>query len=627
MVGYVAGAFNDSGFGNTYLGAMAGNQNVDGGYNTFLGNQAGRFATSGNSNTFLGGLSGWQTIDGQYNTFVGTGSGYENRSGSANTYLGNSAGQNNTEGDGNVFIGSYAGSNETGSNKLYISNSFSDPPLLYGDFSTRRVGIGTKALEAELDVAGACNVSTKYSIAGSTVVAVPGELNTHVGTWAGAGNTSSSGTFVGSYAGNVNQGPDNTFLGAQAGAQNTAGEANTFVGAYAGIDHVSGDGNTYVGTRAGENNQTGDGNTFLGSSAGLFTTTGSGNTLVGYNAGLLAGSGNVLIGNQACATVPVSNKLYIANGVLDDAVLIHGDFSTGQLSFGCVNNEYTFEFASTSTKAFKVGNSDAWIDMKTHDNPVLGFSDNNGNEAGIIYGTENGSGENVLSIWGVNDAGGGTSGTNFHENGYVGIGTNDPERKLHIVGVNPRVLIEATSSNPEVDFKSNGDASGEVWAVYKDSATDDLRFYQNGDRLTIEGGTGNVGIGTESPGSCKLYVNGGAGGTGAWNSCSDQRFKRNVRAIGDALGKVLDLRGVTFDWKADEYPDKNFERGAHYGCIAQEVQEILPEVVREGPDGDKAVAYSEIVPVLIESIKDQQAQIEELRTEVCRLKEALDSRD
>ena len=98
------------------------------------------------------------------------------------------------------------------------------------------------------------------------------------------------------------------------------------------------------------------------------------------------------------------------------------------------------------------------------------------------------------------------------------------------------------------------------------------------------------------------------------------RFKDNIAPIGDALGKVLSLRGVAFDWKTDEHPDKTFDEGTHFGVIAQEIEEVLPEVVRVGPDGDKAVAYSEIVPVLIESIKTQQQQIEELEAEVDRLK-------
>ena len=76
---------------------------------------------------------------------------------------------------------------------------------------------------------------------------------------------------------------------------------------------------------------------------------------------------------------------------------------------------------------------------------------------------------------------------------------------------------------------------------------------------------------------------------------------------------------MTFDWKTDEYPEKDFDEGTHYGCIAQEVEEVLPEVVGEGPDGDKTVAYAEIVPVLIESIKAQQRQIELLEARIAEL--------
>jgi hypothetical protein len=76
---------------------------------------------------------------------------------------------------------------------------------------------------------------------------------------------------------------------------------------------------------------------------------------------------------------------------------------------------------------------------------------------------------------------------------------------------------------------------------------------------------------------------------------------------------------VTFDWRQDEYPDMNFDEGTHYGCIAQEVEAVLPEVVQESPDGDKTVAYAEIVPVLIESIKAQQRKIELLEARIAEL--------
>jgi len=93
------------------------------------------------------------------------------------------------------------------------------------------------------------------------------------------------------------------------------------------------------------------------------------------------------------------------------------------------------------------------------------------------------------------------------DNGNVGIGTTSPSNKLHIFGSNPRLIIEASSSNAEINFKNYDDTGGEVWALYKDAGTDDFRFYQNGDKVTIKNSTGNVGIGTTNP-SRRLTVRG-----------------------------------------------------------------------------------------------------------------------
>jgi hypothetical protein len=95
----------------------------------------------------------------------------------------------------------------------------------------------------------------------------------------------------------------------------------------------------------------------------------------------------------------------------------------------------------------------------------------------------------------------------IYDNGNIGIGTTNPQRKLHILGANPRIFIEASSSNAEINFMNIGDTGAEGWAFYKDSTSDDLRFYQNGDRMTLQSATGNVGIGTTSP-SQKLTVAG-----------------------------------------------------------------------------------------------------------------------
>lgn len=100
--------------------------------------------------------------------------------------------------------------------------------------------------------------------------------------------------------------------------------------------------------------------------------------------------------------------------------------------------------------------------------------------------------------------------------GGVGIGTNNPSRILHIKGDNPRILIEASSISPEVNFKNTGDLDSETWALYKHGTTDDFRFYQNGDKVTIQNSTGNVGIGTTNP-AYKLDVNGDINVAGSYN--------------------------------------------------------------------------------------------------------------
>jgi len=154
FVGIEAGANNTTGYNNTFLGKYAGHSNTEGYYNTFSGNSAGYFNTKGYRNTFLGNYAGYRNTEGNFNTFLGNYAGHHNSTGNYNTFSGNSAGYSNTKGTGNVFIGYRAGYNETGDNKLYIANSSADPPLIYGDFSTGNVGIGTETPGEKLDIVG-----------------------------------------------------------------------------------------------------------------------------------------------------------------------------------------------------------------------------------------------------------------------------------------------------------------------------------------------------------------------------------------------------------------------------------------------------------------------------------------
>ena len=93
----------------------------------------------------------------------------------------------------------------------------------------------------------------------------------------------------------------------------------------------------------------------------------------------------------------------------------------------------------------------------------------------------------------------------------------------------------------------------------------------------------------------------------AWTVYSSKRWKTNIKPIDDPLEKVRQLRGVSFDWKADDKHD--------IGLIAEEVGEVIPEVVAYESNGEdaKSVDYARIVAVLIEAVKAQQKEIDELK--------------
>jgi hypothetical protein len=125
--------------------------------------------------------------------------------------------------------------------------------------------------------------------------------------------------------------------------------------------------------------------------------------------------------------------------------------------------------------------------------------------------------------------------------------------------------------------------------------------------------------------NCALGVNVSTSGTNgridAGNdvvafSTSDKRLKENIKPLNSALDKVLQINGVSFDWKPlteEEKKTIHGNEGHDVGVIAQEIEEVLPEVVTTRDSGYKAVKYEKIVPLLIEAIKEQQQQINELK--------------
>jgi len=126
---------------------------------------------------------------------------------------------------------------------------------------------------------------------------------------------------------------------------------------------------------------------------------------------------------------------------------------------------------------------------------------------------------------------------------------------------------------------------------------------------------GSLGVGTAASGT--LGEIRAANNITAYYS-SDARLKENVVNISNPISKVKALNGVEFDW-TDKYLEEHggedgyFLRKHDIGIIAQELEQVLPEIVADRPDGYKAVKYDRIVALLIEAIKELSEEVERLK--------------
>jgi len=128
---------------------------------------------------------------------------------------------------------------------------------------------------------------------------------------------------------------------------------------------------------------------------------------------------------------------------------------------------------------------------------------------------------------------------------------------------------------------------------------------RNSISLVVTGG-GNTLLGTQSDNGERLYVSGSIRATGSITANSDITLKKNLLKIENALEKVEQINGYTYELKEDDSK-------RHGGVIAQEIDKVFPEIVNKGNDGLMGVEYGNISALLIEAIKEQQTQIKELK--------------
>jgi len=347
------------------------------------------------------------------------------------------------------------------------------------------------------------------------------------------------------------------------------------------ILNAPGIGNTIAGFNAGFTQPfPGDSDSFFGSRAGMFDT-GNRNSFFGSSAGesnFGDGSDNSFFGNVAGSFITHgSGNSYFGSG-------------TGNTNRNGSNNTVFGAFADLA--ADNLTNATA-----------IGFRSSVSQNNSLVLG----------SINGINGA---TADTN------VGIGTTLPATKLHVSGTG---IIRArinSDSNAGLALTlsdqpgwSVATANGGHFQIFNDAV--------GSNAVWIDKTNNNVGIGSTSPGQ-KLDVLGnvqiGTGTTGcitdrdgtliAGTCSSDMRFKKNIAPFGSVLRHFSSLRPVYFDWRSDEFKERNFGSHRAYGLIAQEVEKLFPELVLTDQSGYKAVNYSELPLLTIQAVKEQQTQIE-----------------
>jgi len=175
---------------------------------------------------------------------------------------------------------------------------------------------------------------------------------------------------------------------------------------------------------------------------------------------------------------------------------------------------------------------------------------------------------------------------------YISSGDNDSG-----VGAHYPIYIEDENGYDSFFIKNSNTGGGEAHIIYLAS---------------------NVGIGSTNPGQA-LDVVGNIAATGTITSSSDAKLKENVKSLDNALDKINAMRGVSYT--RNDLLDKD---AVHIGLIAQEVEEIYPEIVTDNAESGKSVAYGNMVAPLIEAIKILTQRLECLESDNVALKSRLD---
>jgi len=449
--------------------------------------------------------------------------------------------------------------------------------------------------------------------------------------------------FLGYQAGKANVGGEkNVYIGYNSGLLNVNASNNVFIGHNSGKHNTYGDFNVYVGDAAGEHKSNGNYNTYIGYAAGDSTGGSSYNVAVGYKAGmslanwqggaylgqragrLNTGRGNTFIGNKAGEWASSGEYNVAIGSISGTRAPDDGSYNTGSRNVFIGRQAGNF---------FGAGNENIYIGYKAGENST--GSDN------VFIGMESGlsntsNGKLIIRANGHNLITGDFISDYVNINGNLGIGhTSTPSGRLDVRGNEARfwdgsASISYATGTGELYVENDLEVDGRAYVMTDRASSFAGYFYNTGGSTNRYGIRIRAGSATGTGTNYHLEIRDGnnsyKGGLLlvdeelAVYQDSDVRLKSNIIDSEIAAMDIInDLRVVDFNYKQSM-------NARHTGYIAQEVNEIFPDMVVYNEEEDTwSVSHGKLIPVLNRAIQQQQTMIESLEGQLAEQQQIIES--
>ena len=677
--GWEAGRYVSTGDQNAFVGAQAGENTSTAGGNTAMGSEALRTNQTGASNTAIG-KSALRVNTASNNTAVGHNAGDANTSGSGNVAIGKDAHKGNQTGGENTIVGMQAAIQNTsnrntclGNNALY-SNTTGYDNVVIGRYAMMLSNSGNSTGTQGCTVVG---TNAMYTGGGDGNIAIgsgaaynytTAHNNTVIGGAAFDAATTSTYTVaignncLGAYnsgacesvaigsqcAVSLTSGNENVFMGRECASNITGGSYNVVIGkgALGGSTGSNVHSNVVLGRSAGRlitssNNivlgreaaydmTSGNENIIMGHEAAYNLTTGGHNIIMGYQAAknkVLTSSSNVMIGSDVCKDIHASSGSIVAIGRY--ALDAYDGYGGGSFGGWTVAVGTGAMGANRNTRhSVCIGNNAGGIW-----NPTEG----NLHEGGCVFigGSAGGDGPTTATAAVV-------VGRNAYSSGNNKTGANN-------VAIGVRSLEQATSGQHNVcmgtfaGYRITTGNNNEMIGYLAGYAYDTTNGTQTGSQNTMIGGYTKAsaqgttyencwGYGVTGKGTNTSMVKGSSGvyqqnNSSSWSTTSDIRIKKNVVDNNVGLDAIEKIRVRNFEYRTEAEItdfDDSIEKsavavdkpGIQLGVIAQEIQEVLPDVVKQQSTGAYTVDPDNLTWYLVNAVKELSAEVKALKAQL-----------